>query len=240
VSQQGTLLQLKPNNVLQNFKSYNVLLFYVFESKILYNWIGRKANSMEKESIDNAEQMILHMHPDMRVLRHVTINEQDRNNLEGFLRDIGVSLDDYKDRLRLWNEFEISVYSEIQNLRIEENNCLMLNNLEKVIEAASQITDLAKKINDIALISEKQLFIQKITKKIEINNKKEAIILEINIIIPKLKNSIQTDNVEEAVSHFNRVTLLYKRINEKPSESHQEILDSYLEFYTAWENKISS
>ncbi len=119
MTESGALIQLKPTTVLQNFKSYNVLLFYSVSSKSLYNWIGRKASRELVEHIENAEQLILKMHPGMTVLRHATINEQDKNSIQNFLEDIGISLQDYKDRLNLWREFEISVYSDIQKLSID-------------------------------------------------------------------------------------------------------------------------
>ncbi|MBN2156835.1 MAG: hypothetical protein JW776_12400 [Candidatus Lokiarchaeota archaeon] len=237
VGEQGTLVQLKPTIILQNFKSYNVILFYT-PSKNLYNWIGRKANSQIVESIEKAEQLILNMHPDMTVLRHITVKEQDKDSLDEFLDDIGISLFDYKERVRLWWEFEISVYADIQKLKIKENNHLMLNQLEKVIDVANNIINLAEKIHDSSLVEEKRSFIEEITKKLHTFNKKNATLLEIDKMITALRNCIQIQDIEEAVTLYNRISLLYKRINENPIDDHQRVIDDYLHFYDKWEKSL--
>ena len=102
----GTLIQLKSNSVLQNFKSFNVLLFYSTGSKILYDWIGKKAPPEVIAQIVNAEQLILGMHPDLTVLQHIMVKEQDKNNVIEFFSDIGISLEDYKERMKLWYEWK--------------------------------------------------------------------------------------------------------------------------------------
>ena len=240
MTESGALVQLKPNAVLQNFKSYNLLLFYVGNSKILYNWIGRKANRTLIEHIENAEQLILKMHPGMTVLRHITVKEKDKDSIQNFLDDIGVSVQDYQDRLRLWREFEISVYSEIQKLRIAENNHLMLNKLDKAIDISAEIMELARKINDNSLVEEKKLLILETNEKLESNTHTNEILTEINQLIPKLHNCIRTGNVGDAVSFYNQIILLYKSIDVQPTKAHNEILDSYVRFYNSWEEGISS
>ncbi|MHA1453245.1 MAG: hypothetical protein ACTSRD_10315 [Promethearchaeota archaeon] len=240
MTESGALVQLKPNIVLQNFKSYNLLLFYTINSKSLYNWTGRKANQTLIGHIENAEQLILKMHPGMTVLRHITIREQDKNSIQNFLDDIGISLQDYKDRLRLWREFEISVYSDIQKLKIAENNHLMLNKLDKAIDVSAKIQELARTINDVSLVKEKEQLILETTEKLESNTHKNEILTEINQLIPKLNKCVTTKDVETAVSIYNQITLLYRSINEQPSKSHREIIQSYENFYNEWEKEVSS
>ena len=240
MTESGALVQLKPNAVLQNFKSYNLLLFYTVNTKSLYNWIGRKANQILIGHIENAEQLILKMHPGMTVLRHIKIREQDKNSIQNFLDDIGISVQDYKDRLRLWREFEISVYSDIQKLKIAENNHLMLNKLDKAIDVSAKIQELARTINDVSLAKEKEQLILETKEKLESNTHKNEILTEINQLIPKLNNCVTTKDVEAAVSIYNQITLLYRGINEQPSKSHIEIIRSYENFYNEWEKEVSS
>ena len=240
MTESGALVQLKTNIILQNFKSYNVLLFYNVNSKCLYNWIGRKVNQTLIEHIENAEQLILKMHPGMTVLRHTTINEKDKDSIQNFLDDIGISAQDYKDRLRLWREFEISVYSDIQKLRIAENNHLMLNKLDKAIDVSAEIMELAQKINDLSLVEEKKQLIAETKVKLESNTQKNDVLIEINLLIPKLQTCIKTENVGDAVSLYNQITLLYKSIDQQPSDIHKEIIQSYENFYNNWEKGLST
>jgi len=237
VTEEGTLIQLKANSVLQNFKSYNVLLFYALESKNLYNWVGKKAKSSIITHIDDAENLILSMHPDMTVLRHITINEKNKHDLPAFLEDIGISINDYKERLQLWREFEISIYSNIQKLSIEENNNRMLNKIDLAIEASSKILDLAKKIHDSDLVEEKRQFIKELTKQLEDKTQKTDTRFEINKLVPKLEKSIQKRNIEDAVTFYTEIILLYKKIEEQPPHAHQLVIDSYEQFFLEWENE---
>lgn len=236
----GALVQLKPNTVLQNFKSYNLLVFYSVNSKTLYNWIGRKAIPSLIEHIENAESLILKIHPGMTVLRHTTIKEQDKNSIQHFLNDIGISIQDYRDRLRLWREFEISIYSDIQKLRIAENNHLMLSKLDEAINVSSKIVELAKQIHDDSLVEEKTKLINETREKLDVNTEKNNALVEIEQLISELKNSIATEDVENAVSLYNQIILIYKSIDESPSNSHEVILRSYEEFYTNWEKGLSN
>ena len=236
----GVLVQLKSNNILQNFKSYNILLFYSANSRNLYNWIGNKANQALLDHIKHVEQLILKMHPEMMVLRHITVKENDRNALLGFLEDIGIGIEEYKERIRLWHEFEISIYSDIQKLKIAENNHLMLNKLDEAIEVSTKIIDLAKQIHDHSLVEEKTQLIKEAQEKLEVNTEKNNALAEIEQLIPKLKKSITMEDMENAVSLYNQITLIYKSINESPSFIHEEILRSYEEFYSKWEKELAN
>jgi len=239
VTEQGALVQLKSHSILQNFKSHNLLVFYAFQSKILYNWIGRRADVHTVENIDNTEQLIMGMHPGKTILRHITIYEQNRDGIEEFLKDIGISLEDYKERLSLWREFEISVYSDIQKFKIEENNNLILDKFVEAMDSANHIRLLAEKIHDSALVKEKIHFIENLQEKKKLIDKKNTILSEINKLIPELKNSIISHNIEAAVSLYNQITLMYKKINQEPAKENKAVIDEYLKFYEEWESRIS-
>jgi hypothetical protein len=237
VAKDGALIQLKEDKILPNFKSYNVLLFYSAVSKSLYNWVGIRADSQILEHIEEAENLILGMHPEMKVLRHLIIKESaDMDNLKNMLEDIGIRYSDYEERMRLWREFEISVYADIQKLKIKENNLLMVGKLTEAIEVDKKIVESAKKIQHTSLIAEKQEKIENLSSKVKETVKNNALLSEINLLILQLKNAVLGKDIENAVSIYNEIILLYKTVNQDPSPKNQKILKLF--FYTRQSTKI--
>ncbi len=116
----------------------------------------------------------------------------------------------------------------------------MLKKFNEAIDISVEIMELAQKINDTSLVEEKKRLISETKEKLESNTNKNEILTEINRLIPKLNHCILNENVGDAVSFYNEIIFLYKSINEEPSKDHKVVIDSYVQFYNAWEAGIES
>ncbi|MBD3351402.1 MAG: hypothetical protein GF364_07940 [Candidatus Lokiarchaeota archaeon] len=157
LNEDGTLTQIPMEDVHTVFKSVNVLAFYVPTSKRLYIWIGKSTDHYVRQHIPAVEQTIRKEHPEYRILRHFTMEED--NETWDFFSDTKINEEQAKGSISKWKIYQKSIYDEIDSLKTDANNAYKNKDYQKVINLVERIIDLALNIKNFTIIKKQLEFL---------------------------------------------------------------------------------
>lgn len=179
----GTFDEIAYENIKEVFTIVNILAIYVITKKIMYVWIGSNAAQALKNHISNIRVLVKEEFPDFRIIRNFTFEMREEpfeffKNLD-FSKEELYKLIDYQEKVML------PILKKIESLKKKTEKLVDSEDYNNAIKNSEEITKLAKKINDNALITEQKRFITELTAK----SADKAIIDEIK------EESIETDKI---------------------------------------------
>jgi len=153
----GSFEEILPEKLLSNLSLFNILTFYVPNQKRMYIWIGKKVSHTLKSHIPQIRAAISQKHPELQILRNITIE----SGLEppDFLKIIGIEESILKSKIKELEIKLLPVFSEISRLKSKADEYFISNNYEDAIKSAQKIVTLAKTINDESLEQDQISFI---------------------------------------------------------------------------------
>jgi hypothetical protein len=203
LSLSGKLLDVSNLNYISLFGPSTVLVAYNKKSKTLYTWIGDKAPKSLRHFIPKIRKILTKTYPEYSVLRYVTIDAYSEP--EDFLKMMDIDKKALENQLKNLERKRISIISDIDQLKVKENNLLMTNKFEEAINTANEIIELAKELNDLAMQEEQKKFLEGINEKRE-NSKKVSLIKEKTEILEPLLEDINNEQdiigAHKAISQF--------------------------------------
>jgi len=123
----------------------------------MYIWIGKKVSQSLKKLIPKIRGAISSEHPELKILRNVTI-ESGLEPAE-FLEIIGITEEVLKARIKKLEIDLLPILSEINRLKEKVDKYFISENYNMAIDAAQKIANLAKDIDDDSLEQDQINFI---------------------------------------------------------------------------------
>ncbi|MFX1289002.1 MAG: hypothetical protein ACFFFY_10660 [Promethearchaeota archaeon] len=163
----GSFEKILPEKILNNLTLFNVLTFYIPNQKKMYVWIGKKVSQSLKSLIPQIRAAISREHPELQVLRNITIE----SGLESpeFLENIGIEESILKSNIKELEIKLLPVISEINRLKSKADDYFISNNYHGAIINAQKVVMLAKAINDDSLEKDQISFITEARSRVRAN-----------------------------------------------------------------------
>ena len=173
------------------FSAVNILAIYVRNQKRLYIWIGKNASQTLKNHIVEFRDNFSNAYPELRVLRYITVESQSEPF--DFFESIGISKEVFCEKIEKEETKLRPVIDEINQLKRKIDDLFEKENYEESIDYAKEIIELAKKIDEQALMNDQEEFIALAELKIKSKKLLEDIEAQKNFFIHKIDN-IKNDN----------------------------------------------
>ncbi|MHA1674615.1 MAG: hypothetical protein ACTSYI_13435 [Promethearchaeota archaeon] len=154
----GSIFQVDPGEISSYFININIVAIYFYAQKRLYIWIGERVSRELQNQIPHIERQILERNPNITILRHFTV-EGVKYETEEFLRSLHIPLEEFKQGLIHWDNFQKSNLEQIKNLRIQIEELKISNEFGRIKEIANQIINLAEKISNDQIVQEHEALI---------------------------------------------------------------------------------
>jgi hypothetical protein len=180
---EGKLEPVKPEELLDNFVSVNILAIYLIKQKRLYVWIGENAPRELRNQIPIIEHTILKNHPLFTILRHFTL-EGFRPETEELLDNLRISIEDYKKRTTEFAQFQEQTAAKLKEAKEKAQEAFKAEKFDDAINYANEVIDLSEKLFDQITRQEMEKFIknslekQNRTKELRIQNKAQSLAKE--------------------------------------------------------------
>lgn len=219
----GNLEKVSRDQIVDNFKSINILAFYIRRTKRFYIWIGQTATKALRKYIPEIEHQLLDQNKDISILRHFTI-EQDQERPD-FFNDIEINKEKFQDQLDKWKSYQNSINETIKE-KEETLNEKDLGDINYIIETSNEIIELAKKVSNEPVLEKYTQLIEDINLRKTLNTKQLAAKDEIDKLIPDLVKALEDKDLDKTRKIAARVNELYfDVIKREPTTKHKELLD---------------
>ena len=184
----GTFKEISEEDILLNFTLFDILTFYVPNQRLMYIWIGKKVSRSLKKLIPQIRGAISSEHPELKILRNITI-ESGLEPAE-FLGLIGITEEGMKARIKKLEIKLLPILSEINRLKEKVDKYFISENYNMAIDAAQKIVNLAKDIDDDSLEQDQINFINEARARAQaseilhqIENQSKELIKEFNQLV---------------------------------------------------------
>ncbi|MHA1803187.1 MAG: hypothetical protein ACTSU4_01495 [Promethearchaeota archaeon] len=194
---------------LELFSLYNILAVYVYNKKKMYIWIGKNVANSLKIYIPNIRALFLEEFPEKKILRNITI-ESGFETAE-FLENFDFSKEELMAHLKKQENKVNPVLSKINEMKEEIEYLIETENYDTAIARVREIIELARAIEDQALVRDQENLIDRIK---ELKHRKEIdIIARIDELRIVKQNHSQIGNYNNAIQAAREIISLAKSAN---------------------------
>ena len=194
----GTFKEISEENILLSFTLFDILTFYVPNQRLMYIWIGKKVSQSLKKLIPQIRGAISSEHPELKILRNITI-ESGLEPAE-FLGLIGITEEGMKARIKKLEIKLLPILSEINRLKEKVDKYFISENYNMAIDAAQKIVNLAKDIDDDSLEQDQINFINEARTRAQASEILHQIEDHSKEMIKKFNQLVDVENYREAHS----------------------------------------
>jgi hypothetical protein len=129
----------------------------------MYVWIGRNASQALKNHISNIRVLVKEEFPDFRIIRNFTF--EMRGEPFDFFKNLDLKKEELYNLIDYQEKVMLPTIRKIERLKKSTEKLVVAEEYNDAIKNAEKVINLAKKINDDALLIEQQKFITEITVK---------------------------------------------------------------------------
>ncbi|MFX1323733.1 MAG: hypothetical protein ACFE8N_02180 [Promethearchaeota archaeon] len=201
----GSFDEIAYVNIKEIFTIINILAIYLSKKKIMYIWIGRNSTQALKNHISNIRVLIKEEFPNFRILRNFTF--EMREEPFEFFKNLNIAKEELYKQIDYQEEIMLPTLREIDSLKKEFDQSIEMEKFSDAINISKGIIELAKKIEDEALITEYEKSIVDLTNKNE--NKKlveqiEEKARQIEIEFSRLINANEFLKARQLIENFEK------------------------------------
>jgi len=194
----GSLEEILQENLLENFNLFDILTFYIPNQRLMYIWIGKKVSQSLKSHIPQIREAISSEHPELKILRNITIESGLEPN--EFLETIGITEDILKARIKKLERNLLPALSEINRLKEKADKYFISENYNMAINVAQKIVNLAKDIDDNYLEQDQINFISEAQSRASASEILHQIEHQSKEVIKQFNQLVEVENYREAHS----------------------------------------
>ena len=159
----GTFDEIAYANIKEVFTIVNILAIYVPTKKIMYVWIGSNATQALKNHISNIRVLVKEEFPDFRIIRNFTF--EMREEPFEFFKNLKLNKEELYKLIDYQEKVMLPTLRKIENLKKSMEKLVASKEYTNAIKSSEDIINLAKKINDEALITEQKRLLTELTAK---------------------------------------------------------------------------
>jgi hypothetical protein len=199
----GTFDEIAYENIKEVFTIVNILAIYIKKIKTMYIWIGRNATQAIKKHISQIRVLLKDEFPDFRIIRNITFDMR-AEPLE-FFNNLNIKKDELYEIINYQEKTVLPILEKVSKLKDESENLIKSENYKNAIEILKEIIELAKKIQDDALVTEHTRLISELTEKYEnkeIVNEIEGETIKLEEDYQKLVNSNNLLDAHNLIQKF--------------------------------------
>ncbi|MFX1551304.1 MAG: hypothetical protein ACFFB9_13225 [Promethearchaeota archaeon] len=207
----GTFDEIAYENIKDVFTIVNILAIYAQKIKTMYIWIGRSASQALKKHISQIRLLLKDEFPDFRIIRNITFDMR-AEPLE-FFNNLNMKKEELYEIINYQEKTVLPILTKIDGLKEKSEKLIQSEQYKNAIYLLKEIIELAKKIQDDALLTEQKMLISELTEKYE-NNEIVSEIERESIKIKKEYNELvkthQILKAHELVENFiNKYEAIY-------------------------------
>ncbi|MFX1435755.1 MAG: hypothetical protein ACFFAA_00910 [Promethearchaeota archaeon] len=161
----GTFDEIAYENIKDVFTIVNILAIYVQKIKTMYIWIGRNATQTLKNHISQIRVLLKDEFPHFRIIRNITFDMR-AEPLE-FFNNLNMKKEELYEIINYQEKTVLPILTKINGLKEESEKLIHSEHYKNAIGLLKEIIDLAKKIQDEALVTEQKRLISELTEKYE-------------------------------------------------------------------------
>ncbi len=205
----GTFNEIAFENIKEVFTIVNILAIYITKIKTMYIWIGKNATQALKNHIPNIRVILKEEFPHFRIIRNLTFDM--RSESYDFFKNLNITKDELYEIIDYQEKTVLPILKKVDELKKESEKLIDSEDYKEGIEKLKEIIELARKIQDDALITEQKTLISEIKEKYE----NQQIIFEIEgeaINVEKKYNELIKAN--DFIGAHNIVGVFIKRFED--------------------------
>lgn len=164
----GTFDEVAYEHIKEVFTIVNILAIYITKIKTMYIWIGRNATQALKNHIPNIRVIMKEEFPQFRIIRNITFDM--RSETFEFFNNLNLTKDELYEIINYQEKTVIPILDKVDDLKEKSDKLIKSEQYKNAINLLKDIIELAKKIQDDALVIEQKRLISELTEKFE--NKK--------------------------------------------------------------------
>jgi len=192
----GTFDEIAYEHIKEVFTIVSILAIYITNIKTMYIWIGKNAAQALKNHIPNIRVIIKEIFPQFRIIRNITFDM--RSEPLEFFNNLNLSKDELYEIINYQEKTVIPILEKVDDLKEKSDYLIKSEQYIKAIDLLKEIIELAKKIQDDALVTEQKRSISELTEKNENKKIVSEIEEETTKIERKYNDLVNTNKILEA------------------------------------------
>lgn len=161
----GTFDEVAYENIKEVFTIVNILAIYIQKIKTTYIWIGRNATQALKNHISQIRVLLKDEFPDFRIIRNITFDMR-AEPLE-FFNNLNMKKEELYEIINYQEKTILPILEKVDALKVKSEKLIKSEQYKNAIDLLKEIIELAKKIQDDALVTEQKRLISELNKKYE-------------------------------------------------------------------------
>ncbi len=161
----GTFDEVAYEHIKEVFTIVNILAIYITKIKTMYIWIGRNATQALKNHIPNIRVIMKEEFPQFRIIRNITFDM--RSEPLEFFNNLNLTKDELYEIINYQEKIVIPILEKVNDLKEKSDKLIKSEEYKNAITLLKEIIELAKKIQDDALVTEQKRLISELTEKYE-------------------------------------------------------------------------
>ena len=161
----GTFDEIAHENIKEVFTIVNILAIYIQKIKTMYIWIGRNAAQALKNHISRIRVLLKEEFPQFRIIRNITFDM--RSEPFEFFKNLNITKDELYEIINYQEKTVLPILEKVDDLKAKSEKLIKSEEYKNAIDLLKEIIELAKEIQDDALVSEQKRIISALTEKFE-------------------------------------------------------------------------
>ncbi len=161
----GTFDEVAYENIKEVFTIVNILAIYIQKIKTMYIWIGRNATQALKNHISQIRVLLKDEFPDFRIIRNFTFDM--RAEPSEFFNNLNMKKEELYEIINYQEKTVLPILIKVDTLKEKSEKLIKSERYKNAIDLLKEIIELAKKIQDDALVTEQKRLISDLTEKYE-------------------------------------------------------------------------
>ncbi len=161
----GTFDEIAYENIKEVFTIVNILAIYIQKIKTMYIWIGRNATQALKNHISQIRVLLKDEFPNFRIIRNITFDM--RAEPFEFFNNLNIDKEELYEIINYQEKTVLPILEKVDDLKEKSEKLIKSENYKNAIAKLREIVELAKQIQDDALVTEQTRLISELTEKYE-------------------------------------------------------------------------